>query len=48
MLGRLERPMVDAAMLASELSLTNQIVETSQSGDFGKLYPGYNLDGGHQ
>jgi Tfp pilus assembly protein PilV len=38
---RLERPMVDAAMLASELSLTNQIVETSQSGDFGKLYPGY-------
>jgi hypothetical protein len=38
---RLERPMVDAAMLASELSLTNQIVEISQSGDFGKLYPGY-------
>ncbi len=33
--------MVDAAMLASELSLTNQIVEESQSGDFGKLYPGY-------
>jgi type II secretory pathway pseudopilin PulG len=38
---RLERPMVDAAMLASELSLTNQIVEARQSGDFGKLYPGY-------
>jgi Tfp pilus assembly protein PilV len=38
---RLQRPMVDAAMLASELSLTNQIVETSQSGDFGTLYPGY-------
>ena len=38
---RLERPMVDAAMLASELSLTNQIVEISQSGDFGKVYPGY-------
>jgi Tfp pilus assembly protein PilV len=38
---RLERQMVDAAMLASELSLTNQIVEISQSGDFGKLYPGY-------
>jgi hypothetical protein len=38
---RLERPMVDAAMLAAELSLTNQIVEVSQSGDFGKLYPGY-------
>ena len=38
---QLDRPMVDAAMLASELSLTNQIVETSQSGDFGDLYPGY-------
>ena len=38
---RLERPMVDAAMLASELSLTNQIVEAPQSGDFGKLYLGY-------
>jgi hypothetical protein len=38
---RLQRPMVDAAMLASELSLTNQIVEASQSGDFGKMYPGY-------
>ena len=38
---RLQRPMVDAAMLASELSLTNKIVEGSQSGDFGKMYPGY-------
>ncbi len=38
---RLQRPMVDAAMLASELSLTNQIVEEAQSGDFGKVYPGY-------
>jgi hypothetical protein len=38
---RLQRPMVDAAMIASELSLTNQIVEESQSGDFGKSYPGY-------
>lgn len=38
---RLQRPMVDAAMLASELSLTNQIVEVRQSGDFGKIYPGY-------
>ena len=38
---RLQRPMVDAAMIASELSLTNQIVEENQSGDFGKLYPGY-------
>ena len=38
---RLQRPMVDAAMIASELSLTNQLVEMNQSGDFGKLYPGY-------
>ncbi|HXI70646.1 MAG TPA: hypothetical protein VNN22_09870 [Verrucomicrobiae bacterium] len=38
---RLQRPMVDAAMIASELSLTNQIVEIKQSGDFGKMYPGY-------
>jgi Tfp pilus assembly protein PilV len=38
---RLERPMVDAAMLASELSLTNQIVEASQSGNFDKPYLGY-------
>ena len=38
---RLQRPMVDAAMIASELSLTNQIVETRDSGDFGKMYPGY-------
>jgi hypothetical protein len=39
---RLQRPMVDAAMIASEFSLTNQIAEINQSGDFGKLYPGYN------
>lgn len=38
---RLQRPMVDAAMIASELSLTNQIVEMNQSGDFGEFYPGY-------
>ena len=38
---RLQRPMVDAAMIASELSLTNQLAEERQSGDFGKAYPGY-------
>jgi len=38
---RLQQPMVDAAMIASELSLTNQLVEGPQSGDFGKAYPGY-------
>jgi Tfp pilus assembly protein PilV len=36
----LQRPMVDPGMLASELSLTNQLVEGSQSGDFGDVYPG--------
>jgi Tfp pilus assembly protein PilV len=36
----LQRPMVDAGMLASELSLTNKLVEGSQSGDFGDVYPG--------
>jgi type II secretory pathway pseudopilin PulG len=38
---RLQRPMVDAAMIASELSLTNKLEEVNQSGDFGKTYPGY-------
>jgi Tfp pilus assembly protein PilV len=38
---RLQRPMVDAAMIASELSLTNKLVEMNTSGDFGKAYPGY-------
>jgi len=38
---RLQRPLVDAGMLASELSLTNQLVEGEQSGDFGQTYPGY-------
>jgi Tfp pilus assembly protein PilV len=39
---RLQRPMVDAGLLASELSLTNQLIEGNASGDFGDLYPGYN------
>jgi type II secretory pathway pseudopilin PulG len=42
---RLQRPMVDAGLLASELSLTNQLVEGETSGDFGDLYPGYNWTG---
>ncbi|MEI9962911.1 MAG: prepilin-type N-terminal cleavage/methylation domain-containing protein [Limisphaerales bacterium] len=37
----LQRPKVSAAMLAGELSLTNQLVEGTYSGDFGELYPGY-------
>ena len=38
---RLQRPIVDAGMIASELSLTNALVEGDQSGDFGDAYPGY-------
>jgi hypothetical protein len=38
---RLQRPIVDAGMIASELSLTNELVEGNQSGDFGAAYPGY-------
>jgi type II secretion system protein I len=31
----------DAGMVAAQLSLTNSLPEGSESGDFGKLYPGY-------
>jgi len=41
----LKRPMVDAGVLASELSLTNQLIEGLASGDLseflGKAYQGY-------
>lgn len=41
----LKRPMVDAGVLAGELSLTNQLVECLASGDLseflGKAYQGY-------
>ena len=39
---RLQRPMVDGGLLASELSLTNQLVEGTTSGDFGEVYRDYN------
>jgi Tfp pilus assembly protein PilV len=42
---RLQRPMVDASMIASELSLTNKLTEGEMSGDFGELYPGYTWTG---
>ena len=32
---------VDAGSLAAELMLTNKLQESSASGDFGDLYPGY-------
>ena len=42
---RLQRPMVDAGVLAGELSQTNQIVEGTGSGDLGdqlgRAYQGY-------
>ena len=42
---RLQRPMVDAGLVASQLSLTNNCVEGQQSGDLGDLlgddYKGY-------
>ena len=48
MARRLQRPMVDAGMVASELSLTNKLVESTASGDLGTLvgdqYKGYTYD----
>jgi hypothetical protein len=37
----LQRTTVDAASLAAEASLTNQLEEGTESGDFGDLHPGY-------
>jgi hypothetical protein len=45
---RLQRPMVDAGLVASEFSLTNKLVEGVESGDLGELlgdnYKGYTWD----
>lgn len=45
---RIQLPLVDAGVLASELSLTNQLVEGSESGDLsefmGKAYQGYSWE----
>jgi len=42
---RLQRPMVDAGLLASQLSITNKFIEGRKSGDLGQLlgdaYRGY-------
>ncbi|MBL9139483.1 MAG: hypothetical protein JNK85_26675 [Verrucomicrobiales bacterium] len=35
----LQRTTVDASSLAAELSLTNQLTEGTEAGDFGELYP---------
>lgn len=37
----LQRTTVDAGSLAAELTLTNQLVEGIEMGDFGELHPGY-------
>ncbi len=37
----IQQTTVDAAMIASELSLTNRLYEEPDTGDFGDLYPGY-------
>jgi len=48
MARRLQRPMVDAGLVASELSLTNRFIEGTESGDLGELlgdaYKGYTWD----
>ena len=48
MARRLQRPMVDSGLVASELSLTNKLVEGTESGDLGDLlgdeYKGYTYD----
>ena len=48
MARRLQRPMVDAGLVASVLSLTNQCVEGTQTGNLGDLlgteYQGYTYD----
>jgi hypothetical protein len=45
---RLQRPMIDAGLVAAELSLTNKCIEGTASGDLGKLlgdaYRGYTWD----
>ena len=45
---RLQRPMVDSGLVASELSLTNKLIEGTESGDLGDLlgdaYKGYTYD----
>ena len=38
---RLQRPMVDAGLVAAQLDQTNKLVEGMDSGDLGKAFPGY-------
>jgi prepilin-type N-terminal cleavage/methylation domain-containing protein len=38
---QLQKPRVDASLLISDLYQTNKLYEGNDSGDFDKLYPGY-------
>jgi len=40
----LRRAELDAGMVAAQLSNTNRLTEGIQSGDWGKLYPGYSWE----
>ncbi len=40
----LRRAELDAGMVAAQVGNTNKLYEGAQSGDFGKLYPGYSWE----
>ncbi len=40
----LRRAELDAGMVAAQICNTNKLEESSQSGDFGNLYPGYSWE----
>jgi hypothetical protein len=40
----LRRVELDAGMVAAQVCNTNKLTEGTQSGDFGKLYPGYSWE----
>jgi hypothetical protein len=40
----LRRIELDAGMVAAQLCVTNKLTEGTDSGDFGKLYPGYSWE----
>ena len=40
----LRRTELDAGMVAAQISITNKLSEGTESGDFGKMYPGYSWE----
>jgi hypothetical protein len=40
----LRRAELDAGMVAAQISITNKLSEGTESGDFGKMYPGYSWE----